>query len=207
MQSMVDPSSTGRAAAPLRPGAAASTTALGFALLTTAIGRCAMVWSRRGLRGVSLPEASDEQLRARLRERFPQARESAPPPEMARAAQALEALLRGEPVDLTGVPLDLQDVPELDRQIYEIARTIPCGQTLTYGEIARRLGEPGLARAVGQALGRNPLPLVVPCHRVLAADGSLGGFSAHGGVATKRRLLAIEGAPAAGNLELFPVQP
>jgi methylated-DNA-[protein]-cysteine S-methyltransferase len=85
-------------------------------------------------------------------------------------------------------------VPEFHRRVYDVARTIPPGATLTYGDIAARLGEPGSARAVGQALGRNPFPIIVPCHRVLAANGQLGGFSATGGSATKRRLLTIEGA-------------
>ena len=97
---------------------------------------------------------------------------------------AIAALLRGEPVDLSGTVLDESRVPEFHRRVYEIARAIPPGRTLTYGEIAERLGEPGAARAVGQALGENPFPIVVPCHRVLAANGKLGGFSAPGGTAT-----------------------
>lgn len=106
----------------------------------------------------------------------------------------MTALLSGE--DLAApdsVPLDLSRVPPFHARVYEVARTIPPGTTLTYGEIARRLGEPGAARAVGQALGANPFAPIVPCHRVLAAGGGTGGFSADGGVATKRRLLEIEG--------------
>ncbi len=90
----------------------------------------------------------------------------------------------------------MERVPEFNRRVYAVARAVPPGETITYGEIAERIGERGAAQAVGQALGRNPFPIVVPCHRVLAADGGLGGFSAHGGVATKRRMLAIEGAGA-----------
>jgi methylated-DNA-[protein]-cysteine S-methyltransferase len=85
-------------------------------------------------------------------------------------------------------------VPAFHRAVYAVARAIPPGETLTYGEVARRLGDPGSARAVGQALGRNPFAIIVPCHRVVAAGGATGGFSAHGGAATKRRILAIEGA-------------
>ena len=88
----------------------------------------------------------------------------------------------------------MDGVPEFHRRVYEAARAIPPGNTLSYGDIAKRVGAPGAARAVGQALGRNPFPIVVPCHRVLAAGGKIGGFSAQGGVATKRRMLAIEGA-------------
>jgi methylated-DNA-[protein]-cysteine S-methyltransferase len=103
-------------------------------------------------------------------------------------------LLAGESRDLTDIPLDFDDrVPEFHRRVYDVARTIKPGMTLTYGAIAARLGEPDAARAIGQALGRNPIPIIVPCHRVLAANGT-GGFSAPGGTATKLRLLAIEGA-------------
>ncbi len=87
-------------------------------------------------------------------------------------------------------------VPDFHRRVYDIVRCIPPGQTLTYGDIARRLGLPGSAQAVGRAMGRNPFAPIVPCHRVLAAGGKDGGFSAHGGVGTKRRMLVIEGVLA-----------
>lgn len=116
------------------------------------------------------------------------------PAPVARAIKALTALLAGQRIDLGDVPLDLLTLPDFDRRVYEIARTIPPGETLTYGAIAQRLGQPGAAREVGAALGRNPFPLVVPCHRVVAAGGKLGGFSAAQGTVTKRRLLEIEGA-------------
>jgi methylated-DNA-[protein]-cysteine S-methyltransferase len=118
------------------------------------------------------------------------------PPVIGQAIAAIVALLAGERRDLSNIRLGLDDVPAFHRRVYEIARSIGPGATLTYGEIAARLGEPGLARDVGQALGQNPFPIVVPCHRVLAAGGKLGGFSARGGVATKLRLLEIEGALA-----------
>jgi methylated-DNA-[protein]-cysteine S-methyltransferase len=120
-----------------------------------------------------------------------------------RAVDAITALLRGERTDLTSVPLDMERVPEFHRRVYEAARAIPPGSTRSYGEIAKQLGEPGSARAVGQALGRNPFAIVVPCHRVLAAGGRSGGFSATGGVTTKLRMLAIEGARANGQGALF----
>jgi len=106
----------------------------------------------------------------------------------------MTALLRGERVSLDDVALDMEGVQPFHRRVFELARTIPAGRTSTYGELATRLGDPGSARAVGEALGRNPFPIVVPCHRVLAATGKLGGFSAHGGATTKRRMLIIEGA-------------
>src|SRR5205823_3152675 len=142
------------------------------------------------------PEATDVQMRARLRRRFPEASEVPPPLPLAvqSAIDGIVALLDGEPSDLSSVPLDMAGVPEFHQRVYNIARTIPPGVTLSYGEIAARLGEPAwpAARDVGQALGHNPFPIVVPCHRVVAAGGKLGGFSARGGAATKRRLLALE---------------
>ena len=112
-------------------------------------------------------------------------------------------LLKGEAADLADIPLDLEAAPEFHRKVYEVARTIPPGRTMTYGEIARRLGVPHESREVGQALGRNPVAIIVPCHRVLGADGKMGGFSATGGVSTKRRMLEIEGAPEVGAGPLF----
>jgi methylated-DNA-[protein]-cysteine S-methyltransferase len=166
----------------------------GVALFETAIGRCGIAWGGRGIAGVQLPEARESETRARLLRRFPDAREGAPPPDVRRAQAAIAALLRGEPRDLSGVELDMQGVPPFHRRVYEVARGIPAGSTLSYGEVAARLGSPGSARAVGQALGRNPFAIVVPCHRVLAAGGRIGGFSANGGARTKLRLLEIEGA-------------
>lgn len=166
----------------------------GFALFETALGRCGIAWSERGVAGVQLPEASDAVTRARLRRRHPHAREGALSAHARRAIEGMSALLRGERVDLGDVELDMDGVAPFHRQVFELARGIPAGTTSTYGEIAARLGDPGSARAVGEALARNPFPMVVPCHRVLAASGKLGGFSAHGGAATKRRMLIIEGA-------------
>ena len=166
----------------------------GLALFDTTLGRCGIAWSDRGVTGVQLPEASDDATIARLRRRHPRAREAAPSEDALRAIDGMTALLRGERVSLDDVALDMDDVLEFHRRVFELARTIRAGQTSTYGELAAKLGDPGSARAVGEALGRNPFPIVVPCHRVLAASGKLGGFSAHGGAATKRRMLIIEGA-------------
>jgi len=174
-----------------------------FTLFDTAIGRCAVAWSERGILAVQLPEGTQRKTHARLVRRFPQAREAPPPPAVQRAIDGVAALLRGEVSDLTAVELDMDGVPPFHRRVYRVARKIPPGATLSYGEIAARLGAPRSARAVGQALGRNPFAILVPCHRVVAAGGKPGGFSANGGVATKLRLLAIEGAqPNAPELPL-----
>ena len=171
-------------------------TTLGYTFFDTSIGRCAVVWGGRGLVRVHLPEAREAETRAQVLRAFPGAREDPPPSEARRAVDAIAALLRGEASDLSGIALDMEGVPPFHRRVYEVARTIPPGATLTYGDVAERLDARGAARAVGQALGRNPFPIVVPCHRVLAAGGRAGGFSAPGGIATKFRLLAIEGARA-----------
>lgn len=175
----------------------------GFALFDTAIGRCGIAWGGRGIVGVQLPEGREPQTRLRLLERFPDAREAPPPPEVERAVAAIAALLRGEPSDLSGIALDLDRVPPFHRRVYEVARTIPAGATVCYGEIAERIGLPGASRAVGQALGRNPFAVIVPCHRVLAAGDKIGGFSANGGIATKLRLLSIEVAHGNGATSHF----
>lgn len=180
-----------------------SSVAAGFTIFETPIGACALVWSARGIAGLRLPEGTAEQTRARLRRRRPGVPEATPPPHAQRAIDRIRALLQGESIDLGDIPLDLETAPEFHRKVYEVARTIPPGQTMTYGEIAKRLGASHESREVGQALGRNPVAIIVPCHRVLGADGKMGGFSATGGVATKRRILEIEGAAALGAGPLF----
>ena len=176
-----------------------------IAFFDTPLGTGGIAWTADGVVGVRLPEADAGRLRAALRRQFPRAEGSTPPPEIQEPIQAMVALLSGEPSDLRGVRLDLRGVEPFERQVYAIARTISFGQTLTYGQIASQLGDARLAREVGQALAHNPFPLVVPCHRVLAAGGKLGGFSARGGVATKQRLLAIERAKVSWQLPLESV--
>lgn len=165
----------------------------GFALFDTAIGRCAIAWREQIVVALQLPEVNDAVALARLAERLPGVAEGEPSGIVQRAIQEVVALLAGETVDLGFVPLDMADVPPFHRRVYELARSIPPGQTLTYGEVAARLGTPGAARAVGQALRRNPFAILVPCHRVLAAGGKVGGFTAEGGTNTKLRMLAKEG--------------
>jgi methylated-DNA-[protein]-cysteine S-methyltransferase len=143
---------------------------------------------------IALPERDRASVQARIVRRFPEAIESLPPPGIDLAIRDMTRLLAGEAADLSRITLDLKDVPEFNRRVYAVARTIAAGETRTYGEIARTLGEASSAQAVGAALGQNPFPIVVPCHRVLAANGAPGGFSARGGVNTKMRMLSIERA-------------
>ena len=167
----------------------------GHTLFTTAIGVCGLAWGERGVIGVQLPQAQEAQTAARLVKRFPMAaRAEAPPRPITQIVADIVALLTGEPVDLTGVALDEDGLPAFDRAAWAVARTVPPGETITYGQIAARLGDPNAARAVGRAMGANPFPIIVPCHRVLGADGRMGGFSAAGGVEAKARLLSIERA-------------
>jgi methylated-DNA-[protein]-cysteine S-methyltransferase len=172
-------------------------TAQGFTVFATEIGHCGLAWSEHGIVGAQLPEGSEHRTRARMRRRFPEAPETEPPPAVRHAVDNIVALLGGGRPDLCTVELDMTGVSDFHRRVYDIARTIPPGKTLTYGDIAHRLGEPRSTQAVGQAMSRNPFAPIVPCHRVLAAGGKYGGFSANGGVATKRRMLVIEGALAA----------
>ncbi len=173
-------------------------TDLNFALFETVIGACGIVWTARGVCGVQLPEQDAAATRARVQRRFPHATEAAPPPAIQDAIDGIVALLSGEPRDLSHIVIDDAAISDFNRKVYAIARAIPPGQTMTYGEIAERLGDKALARAVGQAMGENPTPIIMPCHRVLAANGKTGGFSAPGGVVTKLRLLTIEGAEPGG---------
>ncbi|MBK9083469.1 MAG: methylated-DNA--[protein]-cysteine S-methyltransferase [Rhizobiales bacterium] len=170
----------------------------GYALFDTALGRCGLAWGEAGLVGVSLPDPDERAMRARLARRAGVAADGAfaPPPSVGAAMASIAALFAGEPRDLMEIVIDEQRVGAFERAVYAATRAIPPGRTESYGEIARRIGAAGAAQAVGRALGANPWPIVVPCHRVTAADGALHGFSAPGGLETKRRLLVIEGALA-----------
>ncbi len=174
-----------------------------YALFDTPIGRCGAVWGAHGLLGVQLPMTREEQTRTRLAQRFPDAEESAPPPETARAIADMKRLLEGERIDLSWIALDMDGVPDFNRQVYALARAVPAGETTSYGDIAVKLGDKALSRDVGQALGHNPFPIVVPCHRVMAAGGKTGGFSANGGVETKLKMLSIEKARLSDVPSLF----
>lgn len=176
----------------------------GFALFDTAIGRCAVAWSAAGLIGVQLPEPNDALAERRLAKRFPGA-VAAPPGEVAAAAIArLQVFLAGAlDDDFTTLKLDDSAIGAFERGVYRETRAIPAGATTTYGAIATALGDVRDSRRVGQALGRNPWPIVIPCHRVTGAGGWMGGFSAPGGTDTKLKLLELEGALAVESLPLF----
>lgn len=168
-----------------------------FALFDTPIGRCAIAWTGDTIEGTLLPEPRVADTRQHMRDRFDgpagEAVEGTPPPAIQDAIDCMVASLRGEADDLVDVPLDLDALPPFQRKVLEVVRMIPAGETLSYGEVAAAVGSLGAARAVGQALGRNPFPIVIPCHRVLAAGGRIGGFTAPGGLSVKAKMLAAEG--------------
>jgi len=165
-----------------------------FTAVETATGALAVAWNERGMVGSWMHAGTVERAREQVRRSYPDATEAAPPESVATAIEDTRRLLAGELNDLHAAPLDLSDVPDFDRRVYDVVRTIPPGQTMTYGQVAAALGEePMKARDVGIAMARNRFAPFVPCHRVVAANGKLGGYSAPGGSATKRRLLEIEG--------------
>jgi methylated-DNA-[protein]-cysteine S-methyltransferase len=173
----------------------------GFFLFETPLGRCALVWRADAIVGASLPERDDETLRRSIARRFPAAVEAAPPQFVRAAADRIASHFARERQDFSDLPIDLSAGSAFERDVWRAALAIPCGETRTYGDLARAVGQPGAAQAVGVALGRNPVPILVPCHRILAGGGRTGGFSAPGGVATKLRILEIERArlPGEGN--------
>jgi methylated-DNA-[protein]-cysteine S-methyltransferase len=162
--------------------------AAGSALFSTPLGTCGLAWTARGISHTQLPLSSDELLRQRMTRHGPL---SDPPAAVAAAVRRIQGHLDGQPDPLHDLRLDLGALSPFARQVSGRLRRVGPGQTTTYGELGRG---PGAARAVGGAMANNPLPLVVPCHRVLASGGGLGGFSAHGGLRTKLRLLTLEGA-------------
>lgn len=178
-------------------------TSAGLASFATPLGACAIAWGPTGLLGVQLPGATGLAALARLQKRYPFLEEAAPPPPIAAIVARVAAFLGGAPDDFADLPYDFGQVSAFEAAVYRETLAIPAGRTVTYGAIAATLGDVGHSQAVGQALGRNPWPIVIPCHRVTGADGRMGGFSAPGGRATKLRLLEIEGALAPETLPLF----
>lgn len=177
--------------------------AVGFCVFDTALGTCGIAWGQQEIVGAQLPEGDAQACARRMQLRFPSAACEAPPEWVARVVARVQAVLQGAHDDLSDVPLAMQDQPSFNRQVYALTRAILPGQTRTYGELAREMGEPGAARAVGQALGHNPFAPIVPCHRVLGAGNGGVGFSATGGVATKLKMLEIERAELGGQPGLF----
>jgi methylated-DNA-[protein]-cysteine S-methyltransferase len=162
----------------------------------TELGRCGVRWTDAGISGVLLPNAGGRPGHA--------FEEGIALPEFVREAiEGIVAVMAGESPDLRSVPLDERGIDDFRRAAYAATRDIPAGTTRSYGEVARAMGRPDGARDVGSALARNPFPIIVPCHRVVAANGALTGFSAPGGLQTKRRMLELEGAPGYGQQVLF----
>ena len=185
-----------------RPGAMNES----WCVFDTTIGPCGLAWSAAGITRLRLPERDAATLVGRLASVTGAADAAAPSPTIAAAISLLRDYFLGRAVSLDGIGVDLSRVTPFHRQVYEALRKVRRGTTTTYGALARAVGEPGAARAIGQAMGRNPVPVIVPCHRVTASGGKPGGFSAPGGIVTKERLLVLEGAslgPAAPLLALM----
>ncbi len=178
-----------------------------FALFDTAIGPMGIAWCGALLTGTQLPEATVARTKARLQKRYPEATVQSPSPMALDAIAQVQALLATGRGDLSGIALDMAGLPEFDVAVWTQCRAIPAGQTRSYGEIARALGDVILSRRVGQALGRNPFAPIIPCHRVLGVGGKAGGFSGGAGVKTKLRLLNLEQASTGAAPSLFGALP
>ena len=165
---------------------------LRYCLFETAIGDCGIAWSERGVTRLQLPESNRAATEKRLKARTAGAEAGEPPAPILAVIADIQRYARGERVDFSVIAVDMPEIEPLRRDVYAATRAVGWGETASYGEIAKRIGTPD-AREVGQALSRNPVPLIVPCHRVLASDGTLHGFSAYGGILTKERLLSLEG--------------
>ncbi|MEA2939549.1 MAG: methylated-DNA-[protein]-cysteine S-methyltransferase [Bradyrhizobium sp.] len=177
----------------------------GYTVFDTAVGRCGIAWGDLGVLGVQLPETREIETRRRLFQLFANARELPPPADIQSAIDGVAALLRGKAADLSDVRLDMTGIPPFNARVYDFTRTIPRGETMTYGEVASRLKASGAVHSVAQAISKNPFMIIVPCHRVLEAGGYADRISANGGSISKRRLLSIEGAGSARSKTLFEV--
>lgn len=165
-----------------------------YLIFETAGGFCGIAWNDVGITRFQLPTKSAESTERLLQRRLPQAERGTPPPEIREAVGAVKRYFAGERVDFSSLRLDLEDQDDFFKEIYAAARRVGWGHTTTYGAIARELGAgPQAARDVGQAMAKNPVALIIPCHRVLAAGGKIGGFSAPGGSTSKARMLELEG--------------
>lgn len=167
-----------------------------YALFDTMLGTCGILWNEEGIQRVQLPESSKRETVRKLLGRTPAIGASVPPRRVQTVMQKIAAHLGGKPQNFNRIPLALKHLPSFHQRVLQGARALRTGETVTYGELAKRIGSPKAARAVGQALAGNPFPILVPCHRILAAGAKLGGFSARGGTQTKTKLLAIEGVYA-----------
>jgi methylated-DNA-[protein]-cysteine S-methyltransferase len=174
-----------------------------YFLFDSVIGTCGVAWSARGVTRLQLPEADTSATERRLSRSATRASQVVPA-EIDRMIADVQCYMAGRSVDFAAAAVDLTDVDPFQRQVYEATRAVLWGKTVSYGELARQIGSPGAARAVGQALARNPVPIIIPCHRVLAKGHRVGGFSAHGGTLTKERLLALEGVHLDAGTPLLP---
>ena len=177
----------------------------GYTIFDTAVGRCGIAWGDGGIIGVQLPETREIETRRRMLRQYPEARELAPPLNVEMAIYGIAALLRGEGADLSEVALDMSGIHAFNARVYAFARTIPRGETRSYGDVAASLRASGAVRSVAQAIARNPFVIIVPCHRVLEAGGYADKMSPNGGGISKRRLLSIEGAGSPSSKTLFDV--
>ena len=182
-----------------------------ISFFNSALGTVGIGYTERAILAVQLPEESDDETRGRLTQRFPEAivheslftdngdngqKTTHNAQVVVDAARRIQDLLVGEDVELDPIPVDVSSSSDFNQQVYAVVRMIGRGETLTYGEVARRVGEPGGGQAVGRAMAANPIPVIIPCHRVVGANQQLVGFSANGGIETKRRMLLAEGCPA-----------
>jgi methylated-DNA-[protein]-cysteine S-methyltransferase len=181
---------------------AMQTTSAHYTLFDTATGVCGVAWSTRGLTHAQIPGSTRAATVARIRKRCGGS-PAEPPPEIAAVIADLQRYFAGEEVNFSDVAVDLSGLSDFQQKLYQLLRGVGWGQTTTYGELARALGCPD-ARDVGQAMGKNPVPIIVPCHRVLAAGSKIGGFSAPGGAVTKEKLLALEGVHVHGGTPRLP---
>jgi methylated-DNA-[protein]-cysteine S-methyltransferase len=175
-----------------------------YCLFDTALGACGLAWNKQGLTRLQLPERTRSATESRLRARSGSKRSQVPPLPIREVIARLERYFAGEKVDFSAIALDLSAVGSFHCKVYGVMRSLGWGQTTSYGELARQAGSPGAARAVGQAMGHNPVPIIIPCHRVLASGRKIGGFSAFGGAITKERLLALEGVQLGDGTPLLP---
>jgi len=165
----------------------------GYCIIATAWGPLGLAWSEVGLLRVQLTDIDGATTKGRLLHKLPEPEEADPPDWLAPTTTELQRYFSGKPVAFSAIPLDLEKIAPFHRAVYDQTLLVGFGHTVTYGELAARAGQPGAAQAVGQAMGRNPMPVIIPCHRVLASNNKLGGFSAPGGQTTKLMLLDLEG--------------
>lgn len=166
--------------------------AVKYCLIDTEIGTFGLAWTEKGIAHAALPDSKAGAVAQRMARHGSQS--AAPEDDIAELVADIQAYGRGERIAFDEVPLDLDGQTEFNRKVYDDILALRWGETTTYGDIARRLGDVALSRAVGAALGANPIPLIVPCHRVLGSNGRSGGFSAPGGASAKMKMLAMEKA-------------